>query len=96
MALGVKVRTFHVLTLPEIFSIPGMESAIGVVNCSGLGAGKLVPDQACFPTKGQTVIVKGQANYIATRAGDGWEAIVIPRPGADETLLGGCKISGDW
>lgn len=72
------------------------QNLYGVVNCTGLGAGKLVHDPAVFPTKGQTIIVRGQAARIATRSGDGWEALVIPRPGANETLLGGCKIAGDW
>ena len=69
---------------------------LGVVNCTGLGAGKLVQDTAVFPTRGQTIIVKGKAARIATRSGDAWEALVIPRPGANETLLGGCKIANDW
>lgn len=49
-----------------------------------------------YPVKGQTVIVRGRAARVATRAGDGWEGIVIPRPGRGETLLGGCKLADDW
>jgi len=72
-----------------------------LVNCTGLGALTFVRDTAVFPTRGQLVVVKGRAHRIVTRARDGWEALVIPRPGAGlssegQTVLGGCKIPGDW
>lgn len=71
------------------------------MNCTGIGAGELARDNACFPTKGQTVLVRGQAKSVVTRRHeeDGkepWEALVIPRPGEEVTMLGGCKIAGDW
>ena len=58
----------------------------------------MVHDERVFPTRGQLVVVRGVAERIATRAGEGgWEALVIPRPGAEETtVLGGCKVVGDW
>lgn len=72
-----------------------------LVNCTGLGALSFVDDKAVFPTRGQLVVVKGRASRIVTRAKDDWEALVIPRPGAGsgingQTVLGGCKIPGDW
>lgn len=96
ITLGAQCRTETIKSIPELFTTLEFQNLHGAVNCTGIGAGKLVPDPAVFPTKGQTILVSGQAERIATRSGDGWEALVIPRPGANETLLGGCKIAGDW
>jgi len=79
----------------------GVPSPSALVNCTGLGALAFVGDKAVFPTRGQLVVVKGRANGIVTRARDSWEALVIPRPGVGagrdgQTVLGGCKIPGDW
>ncbi|RDW58722.1 hypothetical protein BP6252_13198 [Coleophoma cylindrospora] len=95
-ALGADCVNLDVKSIPELMRQPGFTDIHGVVNCTGLGARDLVGDKACFPTKGQTLIVKGSAHRLSTRSGDGWEALVIPRPGANETLLGGCKIPRDW
>ena len=94
--VGAQCYTQDVQSTAEVFSEPRFATICGLVNCTGLGAGKLVHDTAIFPTKGQTVIVKGKASRIATRSGESWEALVIPRPSANETLLGGCKIANDW
>lgn len=93
--LGVKCRTTTVQAISELFSMPGFENLQGVVNCTGLGASKLVRDPALFPTKGQSVIVRGQADRIATGLGDDWEAVVVPRYGVNETFLGVSKVFGD-
>jgi glycine/D-amino acid oxidase-like deaminating enzyme len=88
----------HVESLAQVFDeIPGAKI---VVNCTGLGAGKLAGDETCFPTLGQTVLVKGKAHRVVTRRNEQeeqpWEALVIPRPGENITVLGGCKVKGDW
>ncbi|KAH0565199.1 hypothetical protein GP486_001415, partial [Trichoglossum hirsutum] len=98
IGLGAKTQTAGVTSLSELFRLPSCEFARGVVNCTGLSALDLVGDQAMFPTKGQTVLVRGQAGQI--RVGSGTEseveALVIPQPGSDATFLGGCKLAGDW
>ena len=94
--LGAECRTQHVSSLSALLRALRRENVRAIVNCVGLGAGALVSDSSVFPTKGQVVIVKGHAEHAATRLGDGFEAVVIPRPGADETLLGGCRIENDW
>ncbi|KAE8155417.1 FAD dependent oxidoreductase [Aspergillus tamarii] len=91
-------RTVRVKSLTEALqAVPGAKA---VVNCAGLGAQLLAHDEACFPTKGQTVLVRGQARAVVTRRNEEgdepWEALVIPRPGERVTTLGGCKIAGDW
>ncbi|KAI0385677.1 hypothetical protein F5Y04DRAFT_244410 [Hypomontagnella monticulosa] len=93
---SVECRTAKVDSLAEVFSLEGLGNAIGLVNCTGVAAAKLVPDPLVFPVKGQTVVVSGLAERVATRCGDGWEAIVIPWPGTNKTMLGGSKIANDW
>ncbi|KAK4546683.1 hypothetical protein LTR36_001901 [Oleoguttula mirabilis] len=66
------------------------------VNATGLGAAKLCGDEAMYPIRGQTVLVKGEAEAIRTRIGDGYTAYCIPRPGAGMTILGGTKEVGNW
>lgn len=71
----------------------------GVVDCflnaTGLGAKALCRDEAMYPIRGQTVLVKGEA--LATRSRYGSEyTYCIPRPGTGCTILGGTKQSGNW
>lgn len=62
------------------------------VNASGLGAKELVPDDAMFPVRGQTVLVKGEAKYAKTMNENRY---VIPRPGSGTTILGGTREVGN-
>ncbi|KAL4860650.1 hypothetical protein BDV12DRAFT_204824 [Aspergillus spectabilis] len=40
---------------------------------------------------------RGSRTGLATRRGrEGWEALIIPWPGTNMTMLGGCKIPGEW
>lgn len=66
------------------------------VNTTGLGAKKLCGDEAMYPIRGQTVLVKGEASSTITRVGDGYRAYCIPRPGSGTTILGGTKEEGVW
>lgn len=66
------------------------------VNATGLGAKKLSGDEAMYPIRGQTVLVKGEASSTITRVGDGYRAYCIPRPGSGTTILGGTKEEGVW
>ncbi|KAJ5714406.1 uncharacterized protein N7483_011587 [Penicillium malachiteum] len=91
-----ETRVLHVKSFSQVFDeVPGTKA---VVNCTGLGAGKLADDEACFPTLGQTVLVKGKAHRVVTRRNEQeeqpWEALVIPRPGEEITVLGGVQGEG--
>lgn len=66
------------------------------VNATGLGARALVGDAGMFPTRGQTVLVRGEARAVRTRVGRGEIAYCIPRPGSGMTVLGGSKEVGVW
>lgn len=95
--LGVKTITAEVDTLEEVFELPGIDNiVVGMVNCTGMGALKLVPDEKVYPTKGQTVVVKGRAKQISFREGEGYVSYAIPRIGEEITILGGTKGVRDW
>jgi len=66
------------------------------VNATGLGARGLLGDHGMFPTRGQTVLVRGEATAARTRVGSGYIAYCIPRPGSGMTVLGGTKEVGVW
>lgn len=85
-----------VRSLKEVASMDAFRHFHGIVNCTGLGAVEIVPDEAVFPTKGQSLIVKGEAACISSMLGDGWESVVVPRSGEHQTFLGVSKVPGDW
>lgn len=74
----------------------GGEEVAAFVNAAGLGAGELAGDEKVFPTRGQTVLVRGEAEAIRTWEGEGRIHYVLPRKGAAETVLGGTKEAGNW
>ena len=73
----------------------GRRNADCFVNATGLGAKKLCGDDAMYPIRGQTVLVKGEANATSDRFGD-FSGYCIPRPGSGMTILGGTKQAGNW
>lgn len=93
---GARCITKDVQSIFEVFSMPGFDSLHGIINCTGLGAVSLVHDPSLFPTKGQSIIVRGVINRIISMIGDGWEVVVVPRCGAQETFLGVSKVANDW
>ncbi|KAI9824498.1 MAG: hypothetical protein M1819_000853 [Sarea resinae] len=68
------------------------------VNATGIGAKALVGDESVYPTRGQTVLVRGEAPAMRSRIFGDEEGIsyVIPRPGSGTTVLGGVKEAGRW
>ena len=94
--LGVHCVSFAVGSLDEVASMDIFCNFAGIVNCTGLGAAKLVPDKAVFPTKGQSLIVKGEAVCVTSMIEDGWETVLVPRSGEQQTFLGVSKVAGDW
>ncbi|KAL8792731.1 MAG: hypothetical protein Q9195_004706 [Heterodermia aff. obscurata] len=66
------------------------------VNATGLGARALVPDAKIYPTRGQTVLVRGEADKVSTFEGIGLIRYVIPRKGSGTSVLGGTKQAGNW
>lgn len=96
--LGVKTMTTEVDSLEEVFELPGIEDnedVVGMVNCTGLGAKKLAGDEGMYPTRGQTILVRGETKIARLRKGEGWTAYTVRRPG-EGTILGGSFQEGDW
>lgn len=66
------------------------------INATGLGARALVPDAKMYPTRGQTVLVRGEASKVSTFEGIGLIRYVIPRKGSGISVLGGTKQAENW
>ncbi|KAK2594945.1 hypothetical protein QQS21_007348 [Conoideocrella luteorostrata] len=93
--LGGTMIQGEVASLEDVFALDGCGDAVGVVNCAGVMGTKLVNEgDAFYPTKGQAVVVRGEAKRISTGLGADWEAVVVPRKGLNETFLGVTKIYG--
>ena len=71
----------------------GTSNIRAFVNATGLGARSLVGDENVFPTKGQTVLVRGELTFAKTTDRN---LYVIPRPGSGTTILGGTREDGNW
>lgn len=71
----------------------GVQEVKAFVNASGLRAGELMIDEAMFPTKGQTILVKGESKLAKTTDKNRY---VIPRPWSGTTILGGTREDGEW
>ncbi|KAH8748058.1 hypothetical protein BGZ57DRAFT_1010850 [Hyaloscypha finlandica] len=82
----------------------GLDEAFAMVNCTGLAARHFLENdeaKSLFPIRGQTILVKGEAEMTRTLVGipDAPESemlYVVPRPGSGTTILGGCKQVGNW
>lgn len=80
----------------DLVQSKGLDHQIqGFVNATGLGAGQLVPDEKVFPTRGQTLVVRGEATAARTFEGISSIRYVIPRPYSGTSVLGGTKQAHD-
>lgn len=96
--LGGNIIRHALIHIDEIASFAQQHKKLAVINCTGLGAKFLggVNDDALFPTRGQTIIVKAPhiKKTLTHLHGDGSITYVIPR--SDGTLiLGGTATKGD-
>ena len=88
LAAGGSIERRDVQSLLEL-----RDEAPLLVNCSGLGARRLVDDDAVYPMRGQTLLVDApqiQRGYMDN------SAITHIFPRADGVLLGGVKRDNDW
>ncbi|GHE52563.1 amino acid oxidase [Streptomyces longispororuber] len=91
-ALGVAVEVRTVASLAE-----PLARAPRVVNCSGLGARDLVPDDSVRPVRGQLVLVENPGIRTWFTAADGASqetTYFLPQPAG--LVLGGTADDGDW
>jgi len=97
---------FHRANLTHIASATSLhhsgQPADIIINCTGLSARKLggVMDEALTPARGQTVLVRNEADgmYATSRTADGAEEMsyVMQRAAGGGTLLGGSYQVGNW
>jgi D-amino-acid oxidase len=88
------------LTQATVTSLAGAARAAGaraVVNCTGTGANRLLPDPAVTPVRGQVVVVTnpGLTEFFIGRS-DATAELVYVFPHGDKVVLGGTEKPGDW
>jgi len=89
------ISAFHSQSQSSVVNSP-LKPIACFINATGLGARTLCNDAAMYPIRGQTVLVKGEAQSTITRVGSNYRAYCIPRPGSGTTILGGTKEEGVW
>ena len=71
-----------------------------VVNCTGIGARSLVPDESLFPVRGQVVVVEnpGISEFYIDHGAEHTSDYVYAFPHGDLVILGGTAEEGasDW
>jgi D-amino-acid oxidase len=68
-----------------------------IVNCSGIGAHKLVPDPAVTPVRGQVVVVANPGiSGFFVGSGDDPDDLSYLFPHLDTVVLGGTQQPDDW
>jgi len=81
-----------------VASLSGLDAPV-VVNCTGIGARSLVPDETVVPVRGQVVVAEnpGITEFYLDH-GDGGADYVYLIPHADLVVLGGTAHEGaaDW
>jgi D-amino-acid oxidase len=86
----------------EYAMVPSLASvdAPVVVNCTGIGARSLVPDEAVVPVRGQVVVVEnpGICEFYIDHGAEGTSDYVYAFPHGDVVILGGTAEEGasDW
>jgi D-amino-acid oxidase len=84
-----------VIRQEEVHSLDDLDRPV-VVNCTGLGAGKLTPDPEVYPISGHMVVVEAKPGLrgLMDEHGKKGLAYVFPRP--DLCKLGGTAVEHDW
>jgi D-amino-acid oxidase len=83
-------------------AVPSLASvdAPVVVNCTGIGARSLVPDESLVPVRGQVVVAEnpGISEFYIDHGADGATDYVYAFPHGDVVILGGTAEEGafDW
>jgi len=91
---GGQLRTARFGSLAEAADLTG---APVIVNCSGIGASRLVPDPAVVPVRGQVIIARnpGLRDFFVG-VGDAPHDFCYYFPHGDLLLMGGTEEIGNW
>jgi D-amino-acid oxidase len=89
----------HTLTAAWKLLPSDVKNDVIVVNCTGLGARKICDDNAMYPIRGQTVLVRITPPPLLTCIflhDSTPVTYIVPRTGTDMYFLGGTNDAGDW
>jgi D-amino-acid oxidase len=91
---GAALREAEFASLDEAAQVTG---ARVIVNCSGIGASRLVPDAAVTPVRGQVVVIgnPGLTEFFIG-VGDDPAEFTYYFPHGDIVVLGGTEEAGNW
>jgi len=91
---GAQLRTVSFASLAEAAELTG---ARVIVNCSGIGAHRLVPDAQVAPVRGQVIIAANPGlSEFFVGIGDGPDGFSYYFPHGDLVVLGGTEEPGNW
>jgi D-amino-acid oxidase len=91
---GGELRSAEFGSLAEAAELTG---APVIVNCSGIGASRLVPDPDVVPVRGQVVVARNPGlSEFFIGVGDAPDNSCYFFPHGDLLLLGGTEESGNW
>lgn len=87
---GVEVEPGRVDSFGELRGVARV-----LVNCTGLGARRLVPDHELFPTRGQLVIVDNPGIESFFQDTSEHEELTYVLPHGEKVVLGGCALHSE-
>jgi len=91
---GGELRTAAFTSLDRAAEFSG---APVIVNCSGIGARRLVPDSDVMPVRGQVIIAENPGlSEFFVGVGDTHDDLSYYFPHGDIVLMGGTEESGNW
>ena len=84
------------IEIEQVGSLSAVDAPV-VVNCTGVGARKLVGDSSVVPVRGQVVVVRspGIEEFYINHALHGYDYVYL-FPHGDLVLLGGTAEEGAW
>ncbi len=89
--------TFETRHLKQLTEVRAHQSASGIlINCSGLGARTLVPDDTVYPIRGQVVRVTNPGITSSVRDEHHPDGRVYVHPRSRDCILGGTGEIGAW
>jgi D-amino-acid oxidase len=91
---GAQLRAAEFASLDEAAELTGAKV---IVNCSGVGAHRLVPDPAVTPVRGQVIIAENPGlSEFFVGVGEEPDDLSYFFPHGDIVLLGGTEEPGNW
>jgi len=94
---GGRLQTARFASLAGAAEAAGLTGAQVIVNCSGVGARRLVPDSQVTPVRGQAVLAENPGlSRFFVGVGDEPGDLTYYFPHRDVVVLGGTEERGNW